>query len=78
MCLGSGQGKGENENGMEHVPSSPKMSVTGNSLQSRSGSRVIESWQNVLVYLPPHEPLPNNIHSVAQYRGEADASPEYL
>lgn len=32
---------------------SSKRSVTGNSLQSRSGSRVIEFWQNALVYLPP-------------------------
>lgn len=33
-----------------------KRSVTGNSLQSRSGSRVIEFWQNALVYLPPPTP----------------------
>lgn len=59
LVLGAVDRGRERENGTEHALSFPKMSLTGNSLQSRSGSRVIESWQNVLVY-PPPTPTPTN------------------
>lgn len=44
----------------------------------RSGSRVIESWHYVLVYLLHDELLPNHIHNVIQQGKVSDASPEYL
>lgn len=46
-----------------------RWSVTGNSLQPRSGSRVIESWQNVLVYLPPMHCC-QTIYTVSHSAGE--------
>lgn len=46
-----------------------RWSVTGNSLQPRSGSRVIESWQNVLVYLPPMNRC-QTIYTVSHSTGE--------
>lgn len=48
---------------------SSRWSVAGNSLQSRSGSRVIESWQNVLVYLPPTNGC-QAIHTVSHSAAE--------
>lgn len=46
------KGSGERASGKDQALSL-RWRVSGNSLQPRSGSRVIESWQNMLVYLPP-------------------------
>lgn len=69
LCFGPGHGRGKKETGMKHVLSFPKTSITGNSLQSRSGSRVIESWQTLLVYLPPMNCC-QTIYTVSRSTGE--------
>lgn len=51
----------------EEVLSFFKMECNWKQPQPRSGSRIIESWQNVLVYLCPERP-PSNTHSVVQHR----------
>lgn len=70
LCLGQRKREGEKEpQGKRSCCLSLRWSVTGNSLQPRSGSRVIESWQNVLVYLPPMNAC-QTIYTVSHSAGE--------
>ena len=54
-----------------------RWSVTGNSLQPRSRSRVIESWRNLLVYLPPMNSC-QTIYTASHRAGECLMHPQSI
>lgn len=78
FCWGHWEEKGKKEpEGKRSRCLSLRWSVTGNSLQPRSRSRVIESWQNLLVYLPPMNSC-QTIYTVSHSAGECLMHPQSI